>query len=94
MLKFYFCVNLSNGNLDCTLREYRKGPYSTFKTIVRADYCSLGIMLQNMNEESFKRELIINSMDRRILDRDETVTKEQAKSLRAEYREKYSQYFV
>ena len=94
MIQYYFRVKLTSGDIECTLERETGGPYKTFKTDIRADYCSLGIMLQNMNEETFKQEVDVDYSRRMIIDKTEILTREEAKQRRLDYRHNYPEYFI
>jgi len=93
--KLLFEVSLINGNVTAVTREV-SGPYTYYDNIYQAEFCGLGIAIQNMSENAYKDETAIESQSYHlsILDNTSSYTAEQAKEIRIKIREEYEQYFI
>ena len=92
-----YTVNLVHGEIKAVYapkKDFEAQPKSWFTNQYQAEYCSLGIMLQNMAEETFKREKEVNECARIVLGTSITYTAEFCKEERQRLRADYAQYWI
>ena len=95
-LEITYVVNLINGSVSAGVRGGPDGPYASFDNIHQADYCSLGISIQNMGENAFKSDAaeIDQAYTRTVLGTKFTETIESAREHRIRLYEEKAEYFV
>lgn len=94
MIKLFYSVNLMTGDISATTDTMPKVACAIYNNLPQADFCSLGILLQNMNENQFKLEREINQDSRKTFDSIDRWTREGAQKTRKELKEKYAEYWI
>ena len=92
-----FIVNLIHGEIKAVYEKkeaYSEKPIAWFNNVYQAEYCSLGIMLQNMAEDGFKREEVCDISSRIVLGSPMKCSVDYCKQERNKLREEYAQYWI
>lgn len=94
-VKPMFKVSLINGAIEATLEtEIEPSPYALYDNFYRANYCSLGIILQNIAEDEFKNERETEVSFRSVFGEHENIYKTEAIKTRKDIYELHNEYFI